>query len=160
MDLDTVILLFATLVCHASIAYAAVYLTFRKYRAQFMDGFKAYMAPETMVPYLVALLKYRPAQKDGEDTPATFIEEITTYMGTQLGRYIAGMLGRANRGVDNAVLDQIGEKVPIVGSLMKVPGFKKWLNHPLVGPLLGPILEKQAERLLGGGGAPPEGGTP
>ena len=159
MDMEMVYVLLITVLVHASVAYTAVWLTFRKYRAMFTRSVNAFTTPENMVPYLVSLLKYRPATKDGEEPQATFIEEITTYMGTQLGRYIAGMLGRANRGVDNAILDQIGEKVPLVGQLIKVPGFKKWMNHPLVGPLLGPILEKQAERLLGVGG-PPQGGNP
>lgn len=98
----------------------------------------------------VALLRQVLTYKETEDQPTVFQElcgALGAYLGTYLGKYIGGGIGRGNRQINNAALDAVAENVPIVKALMGIPGFKKFLNHPLVAQYVVPIMEKSVAQM-------------
>ena len=154
MELDTVLLLVATLIGHSMVAYTTVWYIFKKKSSELAE----YAKPEKLVPLLIGVMNYREPVKPGEpdDTPhPTMLEALCGYLGASLGRYISGMMGRTARDVNSAALQAIGEKVPIVKAMLGIPGMAKIMKNPMVQQFIGPAIEKA----LGGQGGPPEGGA-
>ena len=156
MDVDTIILLLATLVGHSVVAYSTVYYIFKRKGQELAE----YAKPEKLVPMLVGVMNYRKPKEDGqEDENPTFLEQFCGYLGTNLGRYISGMFGRATRDVNSAALEAAAAGNPMIQAVLNQPGARKLLKNPIIAQFLQPILEGAVNGALSGIPRPPPPGA-
>jgi hypothetical protein len=133
METDVVLLLILTLIGHSTVAYTTVWYIFKRKG----NELKAATSPENMVRMIKQMLQTR----EQENGP-TFLEEVMGALGQYLGRYLAGMMGRGTRSANAMVLDAAGDANPLIASLLKIPGARKIVGHPLFQEYVLPAIMK------------------